>query len=484
MFARSLVHGFSTAVSGRPLQVAIIGSGPAGFFTAHRVLKDIADVKIDMYESLPVPHGLVRFGVAPDHPEVKNVMNKFDEVATDDRFTFLGNVHVGGSELPLAELKPHYDAIVFSYGASEDRRLNIPGEDLKNVFSARAFVGWYNGLPLHRDLQPDLDNTDTAVVIGQGNVALDIARLLLSPIDQLRKTDLTAYALEALSKSRIKHVHVVGRRGPLQAAFTAKELREQMKLPGVQFHTDIPLLQNELTAGASYLSKTRPLKRLMSILEKEIASPAHQTGDKSWNLDFLRSPTKILPDSSNTTVQAIEYEINRLEGPPNACKAIGTGEFTRQDCGLVLRSIGYKSIALEGVPFDEALGRVPNQYGKVMDKDNEVPGMYTAGWLKRGPTGVIATTMTDAYETADTIAADFKEGKPFLGDVDGIGYKSGSQGLAEHFRQQSVKPISYIDWKLIEKMEFEAGLKTGKPREKFGRIEEMLAVLNTKNNSL
>lgn len=145
-----------------------------------------------------------------------------------------------------------------------------------------------------------------------------------------------------------------------------------MKLPGVQFHTDIPLLQSELTAGASYLGKTRPLKRLMSILEKEIASPAHQTGDKSWNLDFLRSPTKILPDSSGTTVQAIEYEINRLEGPPNACKAIGTGELTRQDCGLVLRSIGYKSIALEGVPFDEALGRVPNQYGKVMDKDNEV----------------------------------------------------------------------------------------------------------------
>jgi adrenodoxin-NADP+ reductase len=146
----------------------------------------------------------------------QNVMNKFDEVATDDRFRFLGNVHVGGQELPLAELKPHYDAIVFSYGASEDRRLNIPGEDLKNVFSARAFVGWYNGLPLHRDLQPDLDNTDTAVVVGQGNVALDIARMLLSPIDELRKTDLTAYALEALSKSRIKHVHVVGRRGPLQ----------------------------------------------------------------------------------------------------------------------------------------------------------------------------------------------------------------------------------------------------------------------------
>jgi hypothetical protein len=158
----------------------------------------------------------------------------------------------------------------------------------------------------------------------------------------------------------------------VQAAFTAKELREQMKLPGVHFHTDIPLLQSELTAGADYLSKTRPLKRLMGILEKEIALPANKTGDKSWTLDFLRSPTKILPDASETTVQAIEYEINRLEGPVNACKAIGTGEFTRQECGLVLRSIGYKSTALEGVPFDNALGRVPNQYGKVVDNGNEV----------------------------------------------------------------------------------------------------------------
>ncbi|GAB5593169.1 NADPH-adrenodoxin reductase [Umbelopsis nana] len=481
MFNRSLVRAFSTAIRGRPMQVAVIGSGPAGFYTAHRVLKDVPDVKIDMFESLPVPHGLVRFGVAPDHPEVKNVMNKFDEVATDARFTFLGNVHVGGKDLPLSAIKPHYDAIIFSYGASEDRRLNIPGEDLRNVFSARAFVGWYNGLPLHRDLIPDLQNTDTAVVIGQGNVALDIARMLLSPIDELRKTDVTAYALEALSKSRIKHVHVVGRRGPLQAAFTAKELREQMKLPGVRFHTDVELLKNELAAGADYLNKSRPLKRLMGILEKEASAADKTTGDKSWTLDFLRSPTRILPDSNSETVKSIEYEINRLDGPPEARKAIGTGSYLSQDCGLVLRSIGYKSIALDDIPFDEARGLVPNMYGKVLDGDKEVPGLYTAGWLKRGPTGVIATTMNDAYETADTLAADLKDGKPFLGDIDGIEHKTGSQGLLQHFEDKKIRPISYIDWKLIEAMEFEAGQKVGKPREKFGRIEDMLAVLNAKD---
>ncbi|KAH8548099.1 hypothetical protein BGW37DRAFT_514765 [Umbelopsis sp. PMI_123] len=456
MLTTNLARAFSTAIHGRPMQVAVIGSGPAGFYTAHRVLKDVADVKIDMYESLPVAHGLVCFGVAPDHPE-------FDEVATDQRSTFLGNVHVGGPELPLSVVKPHYDAIVFSYGASEDRRLNVPREDLGNVFSARSFVGWYNGLPLHRDLLPDLEHTDTAVVIGQGNVALDIARMPLSPIDELRKTDVTAHALEALSKSRIKHVHVVGRRSPLQ------ELREQMKLPGVRFQTDIQLLQSELAAGADLLAKSRPLKRLMSILEKEIASSPNLTNDKSWTLDFLRSPTRIFPDASGKT------------GPPESRKAIGTGQFIRQDCGLVLRSIGYKSVGLDGVPFDESRGRVPNKFGKVMDGENEVPGLYTAGWLKRGPTGVIATTMSDAYETADTLAEDFKADKPFLGDVDGIHKKTGSQGLLERFKNLKLRPISYVDWKLIEKMEFEAGQKLGKPREKFGRIEDMLAVLETKD---
>ncbi|KAI8580530.1 hypothetical protein K450DRAFT_237477 [Umbelopsis ramanniana AG] len=481
MLNSSAMRAFSTAIRGRPLQVAVIGSGPAGFYTAHRVLKDIPDVKIDMFESLPVPHGLVRFGVAPDHPEVKNVMNKFDEVATDDRFTFLGNVHVGGKDLPLSALKSNYDAIVFSYGASEDRRLNIPGEDLPNVYSARSFVGWYNGLPHHRELMPDLDSTDTAVIVGQGNVALDIARMLLSPIDVLRKTDVTDYALDALSKSRIKHVHVVGRRGPLQAAFTAKELREQMKLPGVRFNTDVQLLQSELANGAEYLNKSRPLKRLMSILEKEIGSPNILSGDKSWTLDFLRSPSRIIPDSTNNNVKAIEYELNRLDGPTESRRAIGTGQFVTQECGLILRSIGYKSIAMEGIPFDESSGRVPNKYGKVLNGQNEVPGLYTAGWLKRGPTGVIATTMNDAYETADTLAADFVAGKPFLNEVDGIGQKTGSQGLLQLFKDNKIRPISYVDWKLIEKMEFEAGQKFGKPREKFGRVEDMLAVLSTED---
>lgn len=209
---------YSTNASQRHgLRIAIIGSGPAGFYTAHRLLQKVQDAVIDMYEQLPVPYGLVRFGVAPDHPEVKNCQDTFEEVAQSPRFNYIGNVRVG-HDIELAKLKPHYDAMLFSYGADEDRRLGIPGEDLKGVFSARAFVGWYNGLPQFQNLKPDLQSGEHAVVVGQGNVALDVARILLAPLDHLKRTDITEQAIQALSESRIKHVRVVGRRGPLQVS--------------------------------------------------------------------------------------------------------------------------------------------------------------------------------------------------------------------------------------------------------------------------
>jgi adrenodoxin-NADP+ reductase len=207
-------HAYSTT-SRKPLRVAIIGSGPAGFYTAHRLMKKVPDALVDMYEQLPVPYGLVRFGVAPDHPEVKNCEDTFEEVAESPRFKYIGNVSVG-QDIELAKMKPHYDAILFSYGASEDRPLGIPGEDRRGVFSAREFVGWYNGLPEFENLQPDLESGDQAVIIGQGNVALDVARILLTPVDILRKTDIAAHALGALSQNKIKSVKIVGRRGPLQ----------------------------------------------------------------------------------------------------------------------------------------------------------------------------------------------------------------------------------------------------------------------------
>ncbi|KAI9499654.1 hypothetical protein BDB00DRAFT_934828 [Zychaea mexicana] len=482
MVLRRCIRAFSSAAATRPFRLAVVGSGPAGFYTTHRLLKEVDHVKIDVYDSLPVPHGLVRFGVAPDHPEVKNVMTTFDRVAEDDRFRFLGNVNIGPSSesaekgtVSVQELKQHYDAIVFSYGASEDRHLGVPNEEVYGVESARAFVAWYNGLPQFDNLKLPLDETDTAVVIGQGNVALDVARVLLSPIDTLRKTDITEYALETLSKSKIRHVHVVGRRGPLQAAFTSKELREQMNLPNVAFKADKEWIKSEIEAAQPLLSKNRPLKRMMGILEKG-STVSTTSADRSWSLEFLRSPVEILTDTNRTRVQGIRYELNQLTGGPlGAAKAIGTGQFEDRACGLVLRSIGYKSLPLDGVPFDSRQGLVPNRYGKILDSEGqEVPGMYTAGWLKRGPTGVIVSTMTDAYETADTIVEDIKEARPMLNDdLD----KDGADGLKGIFKSRGIRPVSYVDWKRIEAAEFAAGEKLGKPREKFTKVEDMLAVL-------
>ncbi|KAI8343879.1 hypothetical protein BC941DRAFT_364894 [Chlamydoabsidia padenii] len=468
---------FTTAT--RPFKLAVVGSGPAGFYTAHRIFKEYDNTQIDMFDSLPTPHGLVRYGVAPDHPEVKNVMTTFDKVAEDKRFRFYGNVTIGGNNnnnqsttLTISELQQHYDAILFSYGASEDRRLGIPNEDVYGSTSARTFVGWYNGLPRDRHLQLPLQDTDTAVVIGQGNVALDVARILLSPIDDLRKTDITEYALDALSKSKIKHVHVVGRRGPLQAAFTAKELREQLKLPGVQFHANHAWIHDQIKQHGDFLAKQRPLKRLMGLLDHtpdkkdELAS--------SWHLKFLRSPVEIL--AKDNRVNGIRYEINRLDGPVEKQRAVGTGQYESQACGLVLRSIGYKSLAMDGLPFDDRQGLVPNTFGKIIDEQQkELPGMYTAGWLKRGPTGVIVSTMSDAYETADTILDDLRQGAPMLSDIKPL---SNHDDLLQLMHQRQIRPVSYSDWKKIETAEFQAGAKLGKPREKFVSVDDMLAVLD------
>jgi adrenodoxin-NADP+ reductase len=394
-------------------------------------------------------------------------MTTFDKVAEDDRFHFLGNVQVGDTGVSVSDLKANYNAVLFSYGASEDRKMNIAGEDSYGVESARTFVGWYNGHPDYKHLSLPLDSTDTAVVIGQGNVALDIARLLLSPIDELRKTDITEYALEALSKSRVKHVHVVGRRGPVQVSFTSKELREQMSLPGVRFDSDLEFIKHEIAQYQPFVSKNRPLKRLMGLLEK--GSPKNEHGDKSWRAEFLKSPVEVLADQTKR-VTGIKYEINTLEGPMDQKKAIGTGQFEAENCGLVFTSIGYKSKPLPGLPFDERQGRVPNSFGKVLDGDKELPGMYTAGWLKRGPTGVIVSTMADAYETADTILDDLKNDRDML--PDNGEEKKGAEGLTAR-----MDPVTYQDWKKIEAAEFAIGDKLGKPREKFSNISDMLAVL-------
>ncbi|KAL4780795.1 hypothetical protein BJX76DRAFT_337028, partial [Aspergillus varians] len=493
-----------TVQRNRPFRVAVVGSGPAGFYAAYRLLAKVEDAVVDMYEKLPVPFGLARYGVAPDHPEVKNCEEKFTEVAESPRFNFIGNVELGEA-LPLRVLKPHYDAILFAYGAPKDKRLGIQGEDaLRNVYSAREFVGWYNGLPEHRDLAPDLTAGEDAVIIGQGNVALDVARILLSDVDRLRQTDIADYALDALSRSKINRVRVVGRRGPLQASFTIKELRELLNLPSVSFD---PIRRDLFPPEDVISALPRAQKRLIQLLAKGSTNDP-TTATKSWSLDFLLSPeclnwSPIFPHR----LSHVRCSRNELD-PANpfspsakvTTKHLSSGKEAKVNipANTFFRSVGYKSLALPGledlgVPFDDSRGVIPNDgfgrvtvplaseagsHSKLPDGSliSHLPGLYCAGWVKRGPTGVIATTMTDAFSTADAIAADVSQsGGSLLNPSNGTGL--GWEGVRAEAEQRGLRATNWEDWQRIDRAERERGSQKGKLREKFGRVEEMLDVL-------
>ncbi|KAI1386272.1 nucleotide-binding domain-containing protein [Hypoxylon trugodes] len=472
----------------RPFRMAIVGSGPAGFYTAYRVMSKIPKTKVDMFEALPVPYGLVRFGVAPDHPEVKNCQDKFEEVASSPDFTFIGNVSIGNAgahfdacTIPLASMMRHYDAIVFAYGASEDKRLGIPGEsELKGIYSAREFVGWYNGLPEYADLAPDLTNGDEAVIIGQGNVALDVARMLLENVDVLRKSDITEAAIETLLKSRVKRVHIVGRRGPMQAAFTIKEVRELMKLRDVGFHDiDMSLIPDEI----SKLPRAR--RRLMDIMVKGSATRIDEAA-KSWSLDFCLSPLEFLGRSGGG-IESTVFERTSLASPFDPSSSVtGTAEKLTIPSSVAFRSIGYKSVALpgfdevgisfndrKGVIENDGLGRVSrikSDESNTQHQESHLPGVYCAGWVKRGPTGVIASTMEDAFSTGDAIASDWNSGAPFLQAENNSGWDALRAGV----ERGKCRVIQWEDWRKIDKAERERGLLVGKEREKFTSTTEML----------
>ncbi|KAK7981903.1 hypothetical protein PG996_009590 [Apiospora saccharicola] len=477
---------YSTVVrNDRPFRMAVVGSGPAGFYTAYRVMSKIDKAKVDMYEALPVPFGLVRFGVAPDHPEVKNCQDKFEEVASSPDFTFVGNTSVGdlgthfdGCTVPLASLMKNYDAVVFAYGAARDKKLGILGESqLKGIYSAREFVGWYNGLPEFADLAPDLTRGDEAVIVGQGNVALDVARMLLENVDVLRKSDITEAAIETLLKSRVKRVHIVGRRGPMQAAFTIKEIRELMKLQYVGFHpVDMALMPPEI----SKLPRAR--RRLMEILVK--GSTAKVDGaSKSWSLDFCHSPTEFIGDANGNLSRTV-FEKTLLSDPFDpASEVSGTGEKIDMASAVAFRSIGYKSVALPGfeetgISFDDRTGVIRNDgLGRVFSnkaQPGETPaplaGVYCAGWVKRGPTGVIASTMEDAFSTGDAIATDWTSNARFAGD----GRSLGLDGVKGDIDTSRCNVISWNDWHKIDQAEKARGQAIGKEREKFTSTANML----------
>ncbi|KAH7137094.1 hypothetical protein B0J13DRAFT_70193 [Dactylonectria estremocensis] len=479
-----------------PFRLAVVGSGPAGFYTSYRVMGKIPGARVDMYESLPVPFGLVRHGVAPDHPEVKNCQEKFDEIASSPQFTFIGNVSVGHPghstqhcTVELKSLMRNYDAVLFSYGASEDKKLGIPGEStLKGIYSARHVVGWYNGLPDCSTLDLDLTRGEEAIIIGQGNVALDVARMLLEDIDVLNKTDITEHALAKLADSRVKRVHIVGRRGPMQAAFTIKEIRELMKLPQVSFH---PF--NRSLIPAELKSLPRATRRLMEVLVSGSPTP-HGTAPKSWSLDSCLSPKRFLgnPESA-LNVGSTEFDVTELFSPFDPQSSVeSTGETVVLSSDIVFRSVGYKSVPLPGFDdfgfqFDSRRGILCNDglgraIGLVSNTDDEdaknqiVPGVYCAGWVKTGPTGVIASTMQDAFITGDAIAADWLSGAPFRA-TSSEHIMSGWETVRKDADSSNGRAVAWDDWRKIDQAERKRGQKVGKKREKFTSTADMLAVL-------
>jgi len=459
-----------------PLRVAVVGSGPAGFYVAEHLLRraDLV-VDIDMFDRLPTPYGLVRAGVAPDHQKIKAVTVAFDKVAAHPRFRFFGGVELG-KDLSVADLRAHYHQIVYTTGAQTDRRMGIPGEDLPGSHPATEFVAWYNGHPDYRDCQFDLTQERVAVV-GVGNVAVDVARILCRTPEELAKTDIADYALEALRHSRVREVYLLGRRGAAQAAFTNPEIKELGELEGAdivvrpeEVELD-PLSRDALDKGGDRASAKK-----VEILQAYARRPP---GGKPRRLlvRFLVSPVAVL-DNDAGAVGGIRLVRNRLVASAiGAIQAQPTEDVEDLPVGLVFRSVGYRGVPLPGVPFDDKWGVVLNERGGVLDPDTKqpLPGEYTAGWIKRGPSGVIGTNKPDAAETVAGMLEDTAAGQT-------LEPPQPDPVAAERLvRQRQPSYISYADWLRLNELEVARGRAQGRPRVKFTRLDEMLAALGNRS---
>jgi len=428
-----------------PLRVAVVGSGPAGFYAAGALLGGETAAEVDVFERLPTPWGLVRLGVAPDHPKLKTASRAFEKIAERPGFRFLGNVEVG-RDISHEELTRLYDAVVYSVGAQTDRRLGIPGEDLPGSWPATEFVAWYNGHPDHHGLRCDLD-VERAVVVGVGNVALDVARMLALTPEELAVTDTSDEAIAAINASPVKEIVVIGRRGPVQAAFTNPELVELGELAGADVVVDPADLEG---AVANDTNSERNLEVL-----REYAAREPSGKPKRVVLKFLRSPVALLGEER---VEGVELVKNVLDEND---RAVATDEHETLPCGLVFRSVGYRGVAVPGVPFDEKSGTIPNEGGRV------APGVYCAGWIKRGPTGVIGTNKKDATETVELLLADAAAGTlprstATATDVDAL------------LDAKGIRRVLYAGWQAIDELERGAGEKSGRPRVKLCTWDELL----------
>ena len=458
--------------SENPLRVAIVGSGPAAFYTAEHLLgRDDLSVQVDMYERLPTPYGLVRFGVAPDHAKIKNVTRVYDKVAARPGFRFYGNVGYG-EHLSLDDIGRHYHQVCFATGAQTDRRMNIPGEDLARSHTATEFVAWYNGHPEYRNREFDL-SVERVAVVGVGNVAVDVARILSRTPEELARTDIADYALEALSESRVKEVHILGRRGPAQAAFTNAEVKELGEMEGADFLLRPEEAElDELSRHAVEAAADPALTRKIHILQEAAArSPTGKA--RSLTLRFLVSPVEIQGGDAGEVVAMKLVKNELFASDDGSLRPRPTDELEDLPVDMVFRSVGYRGVALPEVPFYEKWGTVPNDCGRVLAErgGEQLPGLYVSGWIKRGPSGVIGTNKPDAAETVERMVADAAAGRlltPANPDP------AASDALV---RQRQPDAVSFDDWLRLDGLEIERGKSAGRPRVKFCSVEDMLAAL-------
>ncbi len=428
---------------------AVIGSGPAGFYTAEALSRTYGDqVRIDILDRLPVPYGLIRFGVAPDHQSIKAVAKRYEKVALEPGVRFLGNVHLG-ADVSIEELLHYYDAVVLATGAPNDRRLGIPGDGLPGVIGSAAFVGWYNGHPDFADLAPPLD-VGHAAVIGNGNVALDVARILSKTPAELSGSDIVAHAFDALADSSVRTISVLGRRGPHQIAMTPKELGELGQLEAAS-----PVVEPaDLPPPEADAALEPGQRKSVGHLRSFAATPPDGAKPKRIVFDFYAKPLAIEGDG-----RAERVIVERTELAADG-SAHGTGETYTVEAGLVVSCIGYASPPIPGVPYDDRLGRYPNEGGRVAER------LYAVGWARRGPTGTIGTNRPDGYEVAEQIASLFPPGGEGSGRV-------GQDGLDRLLASRGCDPVLFADWQKIEAAEI-AAARAGAPREKLVRVEELL----------
>jgi ferredoxin/flavodoxin---NADP+ reductase len=453
--------------AGNPLRVAIVGSGPAGFYAAEHLLRqDDAVVEVDIFDRLPTPFGLVRAGVAPDHPKIKSVIRVYEKTAARDGFRFFGNVEVG-RHVSALELGERYHAVIYAYGSPTDRRLEIPGEDLEGSHPATAFVAWYNAHPDFAELDFDL-SCERAIVIGNGNVATDLARMLALTREELEATDTAERAIDVLGSSKVREILVLGRRGPAQAAFTNPELRELGEMTDADVDVDPAEVALDDLSRAYLDSDEADITTRKNVeIFTEFSQRQPEGKRRRIVLRFLRSPVEIQGDGKVERLIVARNELYRDES--GAIRARDTGERETVECGLVFRSIGYKGTGLDGIPFDEGRGVISNQGGRVTESgdDRPVAGHYAVGWIKRGPSGVIGTNKKDAQETVDNVLADLQAGRLDSEAADPAAVES---WLVE----RAPEHVTYSGWEAIDRAEQERGKPLGRPRVKFVSIEEML----------